>query len=161
MPAKVRYHPKVVIAELPFSPVPDQRLRPRRRPARTRTHCTPPLPNQLNAISGDPLVTAQDRRALDLALGGQDAVERIAMVIGEAVDVERMGELDRQHAEAVERDLVGDEPCEVAGHPEPAEPRLDRQLPAGRGADIDLVAAVAGGLPGCASRACTRGVFQA
>jgi len=79
---------------------------------------------QVHLVGRGCRLPAERRHRLDLRPGHRQAVERIAMLVGQLVDVQGMAQRDRQHREAVAADLVVDEkpgrpPADRGGQREP------------------------------------------
>ena len=69
-------------------------------PAVTYTSVLPP---DLDPISRNLRFTAEQRHALDLRLGHQEAIERVAVMVRQRVDVQGMAQRDRQHLKRLRR----------------------------------------------------------
>ena len=97
------------------------------------------LPRHRDAISRDLLVAAHENEVFDLSLRDENPVERVAVMVGQRRDVQRVPEVNRQDLKAVDRHVFGHEVFEVLRQPQPSDPRLDRKLPGARDTQEDLV----------------------
>ena len=79
------------------------------RPARPRRRPSDASPPQFDLVCSRLRIPAQQRHLLDLRLGNEQPVERVAVMVGRGMDTQRVRRLDREHAEAVAVDLVRDE----------------------------------------------------
>ena len=61
------------------------------------------LPNTRDTVTVEPCVGRAERKILDLCLGDQQAVEGIAMMPGQCLDLADMTEIDSQLDEAIAR----------------------------------------------------------
>lgn len=61
------------------------------------------LPNTRDTVTVEPCVGRDEREILDLCLGDQQAVEGIAMMPGQCLDLADMTEIDRELDEAIGR----------------------------------------------------------
>jgi hypothetical protein len=98
-------------------------------------------PDPLNLVTIKRRVRAHKREAIGNCLRHQDTVERIAMVQRKPGDFVRMAKPDREQADPVRPQVLGDERIERLGDGQAAQP-FDRGFPDARDAQEQLVPAL-------------------
>jgi len=100
------------------------------------------LPDDLDRVPGDLGVGGDDGQTLDLALGDEDAVEGIAVVEGQADNVQGVSYRDRQICDGVEHQLLLNEPRRLSRQFQFPHLCLENDFPGAGRAQEELVACI-------------------
>lgn len=107
----------------------------------------PNLPDDLDRVPCYLRVGAQEGHLFEEGLSDKDAVERVAVVVGQGTGVQGVAEVDGQRRYGVPEELISNESLQLVGHFQPAESDLYGDLPPARSREEQLVATVADDLP--------------
>src|SRR5712692_8239907 len=104
-------------------------------------------PEHFDSVSQEDFIGRNNRNVLHQALRNQNPVERIAMMIGERLDVHDVVEHDRKLLDTVDCQLLAQEPAWLIGDLELAKSPFDHQLPRAPDAEKEAILPISEDLP--------------